>query len=38
MKRHTPARNNTNQIPGNPQGPIETKDNDEEKNDQKEEI
>ena len=31
MNRHTQARKNTNQISGNPEGPIETKDDDEKK-------
>ena len=37
MNRHTQARKNTNQISGNPEGPSETKDDDEEVH-QKEEI
>ena len=31
MKTHNPARRNTNQISGSPEGPIETKDDDEKK-------
>ena len=31
MNRHTQARKNTNQISGNPEGTIETKDDDEKK-------